>query len=70
MDRDICDDIKNGDEVEIIPEYSYMIGSNVRIKDYFDVKPGEVVIKKTDKLNYKDNWSIIKCNRKYLKPKE
>lgn len=68
VDRDLCEDIKKGDEVEIIPEYSYMLGSSTRIKDYFALKPGEVVVKKIDTVGNKGNWSIIKCDRKCLKP--
>jgi hypothetical protein len=60
---DICEDIKKDDEVEIIPNYSYMIGTNERIEEYFNVKPGEVVIKKTTKVGPKSNMAIIKCKR-------
>lgn len=62
--RDICEDIKKNDDVEILPEYTYMIGSSVRIKEYFNVKSGEVVIRKTIKHEKKDDMIIIKCSRK------
>lgn len=62
--RDICDDIKKDDKVEILPEYTYMIGSSVRIKEYFNLKSGEVVIRKTIKHENKDDMIIVKCSRK------
>lgn len=65
--RDICDDIKKGDEVELVPEYDYFFGK--RVKEHFNVKPGEVVIKKTGKRiagTNKEEISIIKCSRRDL----
>ncbi|WP_027633438.1 hypothetical protein [Clostridium hydrogeniformans] len=62
---DLCEDIRKGDIVELVPEYSYMIGTDERIKEYFDVRSGEIVIKKTVKVNNKkSNLAIIKCKRK------
>lgn len=66
---DICDEIKKGEEVDIVPEYEYLFGE--RVKDYFDVKPGEIVIKKIDNAKKRPvTYTIIKCLRKDLELKK
>lgn len=68
--KDICEDIKRGDQVAIIPSYSYMIGEdNVRIKDYFKLQPGEVVVSKYttfEEGNIKERMSLAKCMKSSL----
>jgi uncharacterized protein (DUF4213/DUF364 family) len=66
--KDLCEEIKKDDEVEIVPEYGYMMGTSERIKDKFKVGPGEVVVMKLIKYEEKDNYVFIKCNRKDIKP--
>ncbi|MDT8718211.1 hypothetical protein IAI10_16210 [Clostridium sp. 19966] len=61
--RDLCEDIKKGDEIESVPIYSYMIGENTRIKDYFHVKADEIVVKKVQTNKGKEELSFIKCKR-------
>lgn len=66
--KSLCEDILKGDEVEIVPDYLYMMGTNERIKDYFKVEPGEVVVKKTiNSSERKSSISITKCNKKDIK---
>ena len=68
--EDLCEEIKEGDIVELLPEYMYWVGSSIRIKEYFNVREGEVVIKKTIKVNDNgekvDNLVIRKCNRNQI----
>lgn len=67
---DICDDIKVGDEVIIIPSYGYMIGTNnMRIKDYFKLKSGEVVVGKNillENSSIKSRMALSKCKKSSL----
>lgn len=64
MKKDICDDFKKNDEVEIVPEYAYFFSE--RIKEKFNVQPGEVVIKKTkcSSQGGHERYAIVKCQRK------
>lgn len=67
---DVCDDINKGDKVVIISPYSYMVGTdNIRIKDYFKLLPGEVVISKNiffKEGNRKERMTLAKCQRSSL----
>lgn len=66
--KDICEEIGVGETVELVPEYTYVMGSDVRVKDYFELMPGEVVIKKVIKRGEKkSNWTFIKTLRSNLK---
>lgn len=68
--KDICEDIKKGDQVVVIPSYSYMVGpDNVRIKDHFNLLQGEVVVCKYtifQKGNIKERMSLAKCMKSSL----
>ena len=68
--EDLCKEIREGDIVELLPEYMYWVGSSIRIKEYFNVREGEVVVKKTIKENQNgeisDNLIIRKCNRNQI----
>lgn len=63
----LCDDIRKDDEVEVVPEYGYVLGIEDRVKDFFKVKSGEVVVKKIIKdVEGKSSFSVMKCDRKDL----
>lgn len=67
--QEICKDIKKGDVVTIVPEYTYMIGTNVRIKEYFNLKAGEVLISKNtiSKETGTPSLNLARCRRTLLK---
>lgn len=68
--EDICESIFKDDIVEIISSYGYMIGTDIRIKDYFELKPGEVVVKKISKMtsskSIKEKMAFSKCKMEKL----
>ena len=68
--EDICESIFKDDIVEIISSYGYMIGTDIRIKDYFELKTGEVVVKKISKMtsskSIKEKMAFSKCKMEKL----
>lgn len=68
--KNVCEGILKGDEVEIISSYGYMMGTDIRIKDYFELGPNEVVIKKINKVDncktVKEKLAFVKCKKDLL----
>lgn len=64
--EDLCEKIRAGTEVEVIPEYSYLFDQ--RIKEVFNLKSGEVVVRKINENNEKEEalFEICKTERKKL----
>lgn len=69
---DVSEDIVKGDKVEIIPDYSYVMGTFTRVKEYFNLAPGQVLIKKLDDVenNIDKKWFFAITKRKNLEEEE